>query len=166
MEKHVEKVVLKEMMKLPDNKVLLLDNLQMPLSNTLGLRWNECLPFLETVINDLSDKNVIRIENLRSGQLRFFKGIEFDDYTNPPQKQALGINIGSFHNSGSAQFGDHNVSNIHLVHGVEQLLTEIEHSTASQEDKETARKKIKAVFENPTVSSVLGAAASSVLELF
>ncbi|MFA0608967.1 hypothetical protein [Vibrio sp. 10N.222.49.B4] len=159
MEKHVEKLVLKEMMKLSDNKVLLLDNLQIPLLNTLGLQWSECLPFLETVLNDLSDKGVIRTENLRSGH-------EFDDYTKPPQKHALGINIESFHNNGSAQFGDHNVSNIHLVQGIEQLLTEIEHSSASLEDKETARKKIKAVFENPTVSSVLGAAASSVLGLF
>ncbi|MEZ8192720.1 hypothetical protein [Vibrio sp. 1F279] len=105
MEKHVEKLVLKEMMKLSDNKVLLLDNLQIPLLNTLGLQWSECLPFLETVLNDLSDKGVIRTENLRSGQWRFFKGIEFDDYTKPPQKHALGINIESFHNNGSAQFG-------------------------------------------------------------
>lgn len=166
MEKKVEKVVLKKMMSLPANKVLLLEDLQIPLKNMLGLQWEDSLQHLESVLSRLDKKEVIRLDEARSGHYRLFKGINFEDYTAPPQSQGTPINIGSFHNNGSAQFGDNNVSNIQLIQSIEQLLTKIDNSEATPQEKKAAKEQIKAIFDNPTISSVLGGVAGSLFELF
>jgi hypothetical protein len=70
------------------------------------------------------------------------------------------INI---NNSQGIQVGDHNVQ--HIANSFSQLISEIEKSDASTEEKIIAKSKLKELITNPTVAAVLGGAVSGLLGL-
>jgi len=68
----------------------------------------------------------------------------------------------TFHiNNSNVQVGDGNIQNI--VNSFEQLVQEIELSNSTQPQKEEAKGLLKSLISNPTVASVLGAAASGLI---
>jgi hypothetical protein len=75
-------------------------------------------------------------------------------------KQAPVINI---NNSQGIQIGDHNIQ--HIASSLQGLIEKIDQSNVSQQEKLEARGLIAKVLENPTVASVLGAAASGLVGL-
>jgi hypothetical protein len=68
----------------------------------------------------------------------------------------------TFHiNNSNVQVGDGNIQNI--VNSFEQLVQEIKLCNSTQPQTEEAKGLLKSLISNPTVASVLGAAASGLI---
>jgi hypothetical protein len=70
-------------------------------------------------------------------------------------------------NATNLQVGDHNTlhGGNQLIQSVELLRDAIDKSSASDSDKKAAKSHLLTFFENPTVSNVLGALATSAIGL-
>ncbi len=69
----------------------------------------------------------------------------------------------TINNSQGFQIGDHNVQTI--IEGFKNLVTRIDESNASREEKEEAKGKLSAFLEHPLTVSVLGGAAAGLTAL-
>lgn len=78
-----------------------------------------------------------------------------------PIKPSKGSVQNNFHISGDSpniQVGDHNVQNVLSV--MQSLVTEIERSNATSEQKAEAKSRLNAFLSHPVVTTVMGSAAS------
>ena len=83
-----------------------------------------------------------------------------DSAIQPEQQHSKNTTI-HINNSHGIQDGDHNVQ--HIANSFAQLITEIEKSEASPEEKIIAKSKLKELITNPIVAAVLGGTVSGVL---
>ena len=79
------------------------------------------------------------------------------NYTDKPQQSS--INIGAIH--GPTQIGNNNIQNIENV--FEYILTEIEKSNASIQEKTEAKNLLQKTLSHPIISSIIGASVGAIL---
>lgn len=78
-------------------------------------------------------------------------------------KTPVSKTVVNIHNSSGVQVGDNNIQNI--TNSFNELIERINSCDASVEEKAQAKGAIKALLENPTVSSILGGAVSGLIPL-
>lgn len=76
---------------------------------------------------------------------------------------AVTSSVYNFHGSNNVQIGDNNIQNIR--NAVEALVQGINDAPTTPVEKEKAKGLLRTFLENPTTASVLGAAATGVIEL-
>ncbi|EOP3659670.1 hypothetical protein OP161_RS05645, partial [Escherichia coli] len=128
-----------------------------------------------------SGKNIIRwlLKKRTNGSVRYcqytsdFGDFEHVSLTEEGQSRAISIKhgknrsyelgasmqIATLNVHGPAQVGNGNTQNIHNVFN--QLLQQIEKSSASDEEKQEAKKRLAKFLEHPLVGSIVGGLAGS-----
>ncbi|MBU9813406.1 hypothetical protein J1781_00795 [Rahnella sp. C60] len=111
---------------------------------------------IENVSNDYS-----RIHLTEEGQSR---AISVKHGKNRSYELGASMQIATLNVNGPAQVGNGNTQNIHNVFN--QLVKNIEDSSASDEDKSEAKSRLASLLEHPLVTSIIGGVAGSIPGLF
>jgi RIP homotypic interaction motif len=82
-----------------------------------------------------------------------------EGHSHPPDSITLDQSI-SIHGSSNVQVGSHNVQDISIQ--IEKLVSAIDHSSASDEEKAEAKSRLKKFLEHPLVASIAGGLASTI----
>lgn len=100
-----------------------------------------------------------------SGMMDFpaFWRVEYQKQGSRQKAPAVTSSVYNFHGSNNVQIGDNNIQNIR--NAVEALVQGINDAPTTPAEKEKAKGLLRTFLENPTTASVLGAAATGVIEL-
>lgn len=80
MKEKIKKLIYNKLSSLPNNKALLLPDLQVAFSTATGKNLNDYLDDFEKVAENLEKDGLARFEKLPNGMLRVVKGIYFDKW--------------------------------------------------------------------------------------
>lgn len=130
------------------------------------LHWSE--EYLFKIINICHSRSLVskrngffsRVGLTEEGQGR---AISVKHGKNRSYELGAGMQIATLNVHGSAQVGNGNTQNIHNVFN--QLLQQIETSSASDEEKQEAKSRLAKFLEHPLVGAIVGGLAGSLLGL-
>lgn len=94
------------------------------------------------------------------GQGRAISYINADKNKNSSSEQVV---IGTLNANAPTQIGNNNIQNIENV--LTQLVEQIENSSASDEEKQAAKSKIKDLLDHPLINTLIGSTLSSLPQL-
>ncbi len=115
MQEEIKKVIFNQLRSLPANEAILWPNFQVAFNTATGHSLDDYLDDVQSVFDDLKEKQYARLDKLPNGMFRIIKGIHFDRWvTEMTPKQDAGINIGSV-NAQNVQVGSENTMNINVT---------------------------------------------------
>ncbi len=107
----VQKILFNVLKDLPSGRGADWYKFQLAFENLTGSELKNHLPLIEEIIGNLSEQNIVRLEQVRNQIPIFWKGIHFDQLEAivNPQQNNPSINIGNF-NATHAQVGNQNAT--------------------------------------------------------